>query len=866
MGIKHRRGIFYSADAIVAFSLIILFILIIVPVSKRPTIHTDLHRDIIASLSELKISELNDTYLYSLVSQGVLLDGNKSVLEQLGDFYVSNISLAQGLAYSILNEINTTQNIGIWYEDKLIASKNSTSIESSKNIDVARQTISGIREGGSVTGYSVRSFLVNSALTKYFYFGGYIGDGNISARVEYDGTISSAEIELAINDDFDLYINSIYSGTFSKSPSETTPIVHEINITNFHSGVNTLELRGENLHIAGGFIKVEYQTETPFSSTQRYYFPGVEGLINIYDGFFVPGNLTSMNMFLHMNSNYSSFLHIGNVTIYNGTTSGEQTISISNSQLDSLLNYNELSRKTTPIRLGLKNVSYTTTGITNKVDAVSTTDLSGSMLACAVYSTVPTLTCHYYCSSFLGSYWTQCPIADGNASSCTGNYCNRFICGPSQHYTDYQNTSSCNMTKLQMAQLANNVFIDGVLNISENRIGLIGYKTSVSASDTHALSNNSASLKSEVSGWTSSGNTCVCCGINEAVKLLNSTVNSTRVIVVMSDGEANVQCPQQGTGDAKQDAVNAACTAKNQYNITVHAVAFGSDADETTMQQIANCGDGDYYFGNVDELAELYSQIAQSIINAQYVEQTIESQGGFFTKLYPDSYVEFSYLADEIPYGLILTNEKIFDNSSAVTFSLPSNSSLVDFAVTSYSGSKWTDEVSINGDKVYDLSEYGSEYISYGDPYRIFIDPARVSDPSVISLTVANTPSNSTSGSASNKIIYTIAKEASSYSAISAKAEGCIWHVEFEDGTDLLIPVPSSYTGIDSCSYTEASQQFDETDGMQNAVFDLLGLLDFDSDGKVDLKFSEQELGIESSEVTGIPYTWATEVQVRTWR
>ena len=49
------------------------------------------------------------------------------------------------------------------------------------------------------------------------------------------------------------------------------------------------------------------------------------------------------------------------------------------------------------------------------------------------------------------------------------------------------------------------------------------------------------------------------------------------------------------------------------------------------------------------------------------------------------------------------------------------------------------------------------------------------------------------------------------------------------------------------------------------AVYNLLKLLDVDSDNKVDVKFSEQDLQISASEITGIPYTWATEVQVRKW-
>ena len=55
-------------------------------------------------------------------------------------------------------------------------------------------------------------------------------------------------------------------------------------------------------------------------------------------------------------------------------------------------------------------------------------------------------------------------------------------------------------------------------------------------------------------------------------------------------------------------------------------------------------------------------------------------------------------------------------------------------------------------------------------------------------------------------------------------------------------------------------------DAIQIAVYNLLKLLDLNQDGKLDTKITEQNLLISSSEVTGIPYDWSTEVQVRRWR
>ena len=39
----------------------------------------------------------------------------------------------------------------------------------------------------------------------------------------------------------------------------------------------------------------------------------------------------------------------------------------------------------------------------------------------------------------------------------------------------------------------------------------------------------------------------------------------------------------------------------------------------------------------------------------------------------------------------------------------------------------------------------------------------------------------------------------------------------------------------------------------------------FPKNGKIDVPFNEQDLQISLTEITGIPFTWSTEVQVRIW-
>ena len=313
---ENERGIFFSIDALIAISIILVVILIAFPILKTTKPETQIHYDIITSLSSIKIGELDSPYVKSLIQQGIINDTNKSLIEQIGEFYVRDITLAQNLAKEALKDVKTNKNIGIWYGNKLIFSLNSSPIETAKNIETARQQISGIEEGQSVTGFSARAYLTNTLKKEYYYLGGYIGDGNITIRIDYNGTINSSEMELAINNDFKVYVNGFLAGAFTKPVNQFTPKTYILPTNNFKSGINLIELKGENLSIAGGFVKIEHKPLN-LTTSKPYYFPGIDGLINIYDSFYVPTNLSSMEIYLHFNTTteLKLFLNIGNTTL-----------------------------------------------------------------------------------------------------------------------------------------------------------------------------------------------------------------------------------------------------------------------------------------------------------------------------------------------------------------------------------------------------------------------------------------------------------------------------------------------------------------------------------------------------------------------
>ncbi|MFH1711592.1 MAG: vWA domain-containing protein [Nanoarchaeota archaeon] len=834
-----KRAVFFSTDALIALIIILIVILAVYPLAKNRKTGSETSSDILKILSSLKMGEIDNLYAKDLISQGKVQNLNNSVLEQIGDFYVNNQPEGRILAQSVLDDLDIDENIGLWYGEEFIASVNSSPYSDSVNVNLDRQVISGIEKGKELKGYSSRVYLSKGNGMNYFYFGGYIGDGNITSLIDLSGDPLEAKIEIAINKDFDLYINNIFSGHYENSSSPTTPAVYNIDayINNFHSGVNTVRFSGQNLYIAGGHIRVLHEGSQIRGTSQRY-ISGIEGLINIYDSFYVPGILNSLSVFLHYKSDYEILFSMGNITVFNSSVSGENFVEIDNPILSSLLDYSEMNRKTIPFRLALANVSYIS-NITKNTDVFSVTDLSGSMGArCLGYS--------WWCC--LTNAWCS---TSPTCISCSGTW----------------------ESKIDSAKLANNAFIDGILNYSGNRVGLVGYQNYAYDEYSHDLSNDSVSLKNKVASWNANGNTCICCGINEAANRINAQALPDRIksMVVMSDGEANIACAQQGTGNAKQDAIQSACDAYNDYGIKVYSVGFGSDADEITLQQIAACGNGTYYYGNISEIVSIYQQIAQNIIEAAYYEQTITSGGNFSTILYPDSYISMNYTSDSVLYGLEVTieTESFGNNLSQGSFFIPQDSEVLEANVISYSGPKWTDRVYVlNGtwESIFSLSDYGNSYTLLGDPYvvNIPLNYLKKGD-NQIKVTTGIGPGNSTGGSASNKIIYTLIKPGLGYSKICPIALGCKWTIEFEDSTNITINIPSTYSGAGVCSYTSSLVSYNDNDAIDNAVFSLLSSFDLNLNDKIETKFSEQDFEIFSNEVSGIPYKWATEVQVREW-
>jgi hypothetical protein len=196
----------------------------------------------------------------------------------------------------------------------------------------------------------------------------------------------------------------------------------------------------------------------------------------------------------------------------------------------------------------------------------------------------------------------------------------RWCCSsPCYDETEDHCINSCFGTwedKLIPTQNANKELIN-TLQDTNNRIGLVGYNNNIVNSASLDLTDNIGQLEETIDSWSTGGSTCLCCGINEAVSKLTgqSSEEKTKAIIVMSDGEANSECGEQGTGDAIEDAIKAACDANETFeNFMIYTVGVGIGVDEETLTAVAECGDGGYFpVADTSNLVEIYQEVAERI-------------------------------------------------------------------------------------------------------------------------------------------------------------------------------------------------------------------------------------------------------------
>jgi len=548
------KGIVFTLDAVIALLLMISIISLLIFFRTEPSspFYTaqQLHfisEDSLIILSKSTLREVtNQTLLIDLNQSGILSEiyWDYKAIDVIGMLWAENnetsAMVAANITKDILGDI-LPENIGyqLLINDNNIYNSSDSYLESTAEISSGR-IASGYESNKTVSGCVAMAYLTSIRGKKdssYVYFGGYVGDGNITAILNLPSfdNITEAYMEMDVGNNFTLYINGSFSGNYTKGSAEggylradkwviCNTTFNPTYCSYFKPGNNTIEFLFDkyiNNYIGGGYLKVTYNTSQMATSLGENisWFPGIKGLINLYSSFYIPGDLNNLSAYLHYKNTLGAtvFMTIGNVTVYSDDATGNITVTLNNSNLSTTLNYTELNRQTIPLRFGtegfalMPGVGYS--------DSVLITDLSGSMGDCDVIS------------------------ACGIPGMCDAT------------------PPICHQENIVVAKQADISFVNTVLNVSGNRVGLVAYGTRVCSNN--GLTNISSTLLSRINGYDHNcGSTCISCGIDKSTK---EVLNSKYVQTIILNNSIWLYNTSYPTGEPPNDE-NGTSWTNTSYN------------------------------------------------------------------------------------------------------------------------------------------------------------------------------------------------------------------------------------------------------------------------------------------------------------
>ena len=166
------------------------------------------------------------------------------------------------------------------------------------------------------------------------------------------------------------------------------------------------------------------------------------------------------------------------------------------------------------------------------------------------------------------------------------------------------------------------------------------------------------------------------------------------------------------------------------------------------------------------------------------------------------------------------------------------------------------------------MSKYGNDFTNFGDPYILQVPLSLVqTGQNLLKVDIGSYYFNATPGSQDNRAIYTIgiSTNKTGFSGIYSKANGCTWLLRFEDGSTSNVKIPSNYNGSSSCDFS--LKTYDGSDAINVAVFNVLGQLDIDNDGLLDVLLGANAFTIDVVVVPRVPSLWGPSiVEVRVWQ
>ncbi|MBI2208844.1 hypothetical protein HYU50_05095 [Candidatus Woesearchaeota archaeon] len=327
-----KRGVFFTIDAILATGIVFAIIILISSsyVSEQDrTPLSFLPQDMVKVFTNLKVSELDNDYVKSLIAAGVITRANNTILEQIGEFWSEDeIELARNFSRNVSSFLLPERfGLGIYVDGEEIYLRDK---ELTGNLVSSRKIISGIAKEKPIEGFTSRAILgkITTKTNRKFYpfdviapcYNSWNNSSNAdNISIEYsiglpnDANVTNATwiiISAIANTKVSAYINN--NLVFSGIPNENS-------ITNaqgyFNSGENKVRYK-QSVGAYGGcagddgtsHVILTYKTQQPNTFDNKTSFPFAvvyaDGRISDYEKpIFAPNiDISGINISLNVNA------------------------------------------------------------------------------------------------------------------------------------------------------------------------------------------------------------------------------------------------------------------------------------------------------------------------------------------------------------------------------------------------------------------------------------------------------------------------------------------------------------------------------------------------------------------------------------
>ncbi|MFP4567370.1 MAG: hypothetical protein ACLFN8_00345 [Candidatus Woesearchaeota archaeon] len=950
---KNKKAQFVEIDFFLAILILALGLAVVTApfINTKEDIQSDrLSHDAVQLLTTMKLQDFNTTLKNNIQGNATNLDVDlnldDTITTMLTKIYVKEnettntdnknklVELAKNITQLVLDDLIPRR---YKYEVTIFSgteTKEIINISDDEKTTLATQSrtlLTGLEVGKPITGYIATANLkeVKTKDATYEFIGGFIGQGILEFKLEIPqnaGDITNFTIEGLFRDNFTVELNE--KGICDNI--EVTDFVQkELNSnckSNLTKGENniTINFTGsdlQNKYVSGGIIQAEYEIDqTPITNaqttiTKRKNIPGVDGIINIYDSIYVPGELQNIKLVLNhdVNITYKEnidkdddvhisapelIINLGNETIYKSNESGP--IYYINNSINLENNY---ENQTIPYRMGFPDLSALIE-TTKPTDVILVTDISGSMGAKS-YNGLDMVLDEDFGEDFQINTSETCWGLNDTYDDKTF----RIHVARCLNFEFVEQLSENDNINIGLVNYASQVFynetIDGetythYLNLTNDKNTLFNF-----INNTNSLVNSEAITSSDPAAIGTIKidskyiRTCSACGLAAATySLINDSNNDAdedrqKVIVFMSDGGANRAYENESPNysepappfwpvNKEEDDDNQAQGrdsleswgdfSKDEMNITIYSIGFGNlnNVAQNSLKQLASGEEYFFYGTDTNELATIYQNISQTIISATYVSQLVNVTTDYFdeldTKLY-DSYLEYTYKPSQEPQiGKIkITKEKTLNDACEqnININLGENTVVGAGIITSYSDKIWTRLAKINDSTIFNMSQYNLSFKLIGDPFFIGIPFGKIlKGTNKISLKLNDGETDQESNcNSNNKLIYDVYLPAIfSSPEIKEKAQGCKWNYTYDDTVN-AINIPSDYNGDDICNLTH----YNADDALQVLGYQIIDSLTHNGELLIDLENSDFE--IKTASIDDIPYMWGPAMLgVMIWR